>query len=456
MHKHLQSWNISIKKQILMSICCGAMWQIHAQKAVICIPNTMVLYSGVPSPILMSYPGISVDKLELRSRQNCRVQYDSIKRQYLITAAYKVDSCSVLVGIKKRKHIVWKDTIYLRVKKLPGGEARLGSLKGNTYYSLDKIMEQDEITLYSDAYLTGLDKAVIRKFRVIIMPKKGYMEDYTVTGNKLGPTLKAAIARCGAGDMLVIDGIRVFDDGMGHRSLSPITYTISGNKDGHLVNDAPIRREGYFLVNGIQKHYVFPISENQEAMDFSDCVKDSIWLYYVYNGQKKDYVLVNKDSFKAGNKIYSQHFDDSSGKIKYKVVSITDTSFNYISYHPNGKLSQVGIAVADTDCKKYFKYKFHEHKNYPVQKNIIERYMDKIETPYSPIGEWKVYDSVGNIEAKIYYSISSEAYDRGCDYDNPLPSMCVTRYFRIIPNGCTLYSKDGKIQKEILIEGLDD
>ncbi len=435
----------------LALVCC-----IHTgytQKPIVSIPNSMVLYENLYSPIQIIYPGIFSENIVLQHDRNCVVLYDSSLQSYKIMPIYGVDSCTVAIGVKKKKQVIWKDTISITVRKFKFGSPRLGKLEANSSVILEDILQQKELVYYSDIYLSEMDQIRITKYRMILLPKKGPMQEFTVKDSRITPEITESLNKCLPGDLIIFEGIRASGSGWVDRPLNPITYTIreySGPGDQY-SNILKYRQEGYYLMNGKQEHYIYPYSPHQHPPDFTDCQKDSLWKYFIYDKTKKDYRLTFIDSFKNGRLLYSANFNDTYGFISYMVKPLNDTSFNYTSYHANGRVYQQGVVIIEKDCKRYFKQKFHEYDSSPVYKSLLEQYLTDVHHPYFPIGGWKVYDSGGTLKAALHYTLSIDVNNLGC-YDNSYyPPYCSRQYLRIVPEGeCIFYKSDGMIEKTII------
>jgi hypothetical protein len=87
--------------------------------------------------------------------------------------------------------------------------ARIRDAKFDYLVSKAELMALDSLCL--DAAGNGLFRVL--RFNIIIMPVKGYMSQINCSANAFDPAVKRLFSELGPGDLVVIDGIRLYNGG---------------------------------------------------------------------------------------------------------------------------------------------------------------------------------------------------------------------------------------------------
>lgn len=198
-------------------------WTSFQPSATIAADAMNVLYIGLDNPMSISVPGVAPGNTTVSAGAGISLakQKDGkyiakvsggSKESSISVSAKMPDGTSKRMGEQK-----------FRIKSVPKPVAQLGALQSGAYQK-GQIMMQPMLYAYLDGFVFDGVKFTITKYHVIFMPKRGYMEDATVSGNSAN-AIKAFANKAKTGDMLVIEGIRANGPGVTDKPLNPITYT---------------------------------------------------------------------------------------------------------------------------------------------------------------------------------------------------------------------------------------
>lgn len=197
-------------------------WTSFQPSATIAADAMNVLYIGLDNPMSISVPGVTPGNTSVSAGAGISLRKLSDgKYVATVSAGQKESSISVSAkmpdGTSKRM-----GEQKFRIKTVPKPVAQLGTLvSGN--YNRGEIGMQSYLYAYLDGFVFDGVKFTVTKYQVIFMPKRGYMEEASVSGNGTA-AIKGFANKAKTGDMLVIQGIRATGPG-GEKPLNPITYT---------------------------------------------------------------------------------------------------------------------------------------------------------------------------------------------------------------------------------------
>jgi gliding motility-associated protein GldM len=197
-------------------------WTSFQPSATIAADAMNVLYIGLENPMSISVPGVTPGNTSVTSGAGISlVKKGDGKYVATVSAGQKESSISVSAkmpdGTSKRM-----GEQKFRIKTVPKPVAQLGTLISGAY-NKGEISMQSFLYAYLDGFVFDGVKFTVTKYQVIFMPKRGYMEEASVSGNGTA-AIKTFANKAKTGDMLVIQGIRATGPG-GEKPLNPITYT---------------------------------------------------------------------------------------------------------------------------------------------------------------------------------------------------------------------------------------
>jgi len=197
-------------------------WTSFQPSATIAADAMNVLYIGLENPMSISVPGVTPGNTSVTPGAGISlVKKGDGKYVATVSAGQKESSISVSAkmpdGTSKRM-----GEQKFRIKTVPKPVAQLGTLISGAY-NKGEISMQSFLYAYLDGFVFDGVKFTVTKYQVIFMPKRGYMEEASVSGNGTA-AIKTFANKAKTGDMLVIQGIRATGPG-GEKPLNPITYT---------------------------------------------------------------------------------------------------------------------------------------------------------------------------------------------------------------------------------------
>ena len=197
-------------------------WTSFQPSATIAADAMNVLYIGLENPMSISVPGVTPGNTSVSAGAGITlVKKGDGKYVATVSAGQKESTISVSAkmpdGTSKRM-----GEQKFRIKTVPKPVAQLGTLISGAY-NKGEISMQSFLYAYLDGFVFDGVKFTVTKYQVIFMPKRGYMEEASVSGNGTA-AIKTFANKAKTGDMLVIQGIRATGPG-GEKPLNPITYT---------------------------------------------------------------------------------------------------------------------------------------------------------------------------------------------------------------------------------------
>jgi gliding motility-associated protein GldM len=197
-------------------------WTSFQPSATIAADAMNVLYIGLENPMSISVPGVTPGNTSVSAGAGITlVKKGDGKYVATVSAGQKESTISVSAkmpdGTSKRM-----GEQKFRIKTVPKPVAQLGTLISGAY-NKGEIGMQSFLYAYLDGFVFDGVKFTVTKYQVIFMPKRGYMEEQSVSGNGTA-AIKTFANKAKTGDMLVIQGIRATGPG-GEKPLNPITYT---------------------------------------------------------------------------------------------------------------------------------------------------------------------------------------------------------------------------------------
>ena len=432
---------------VLITIIFTLYSLVSAQNAVISMEMLNVLYVGINNPVRIACEGYKSEQLTLKiSGHRNKVTHLS-ENLYMVDVIKDSPTCILYIVKKKNNKVLASYNCV--IKTIPKGRARFGKIESN-YADLNEILKQDKIEHVSDNYINGItDKIRIIKYSVIIMPKRGSMEEFSFNSDSIPLMFKNKISHLHTGDMLVIQAIRA-QMGSSDFPIFPITITITKPNQENFFWIGRIK--GQLIIDGQIKPFIYPANEF-DLLNVNDLNKHGIWKYWDYNSFTLSYELNHIDSFHFGRKIFSEYYSDSL--LEYKVEFINDSTTIYSSFHRNGTLYQNGHVRIENENEKYQGSEFYVDNERPVKKTGYEYHLSKVESPYFPKGKWEIYDSTGYLSMNVEYGIIPDSnrqvqndFNRDIYYNYLTPNV---RFYLIVRNGeYILYSKEGTIIEKIL------
>lgn len=198
-------------------------WTSFQSSATISADAMNVLYVGLENPMSISVPGVTPGNTTVSAGAGITLTKKG-DGKYIATVSAGTKTSTISVSAKMPDGTTKRmgEPMTFRIKSVPKPVAQLGSLTSGSYQK-GEIALQNTLYAYLENFVFEGVKFTVTKYRVIYMPKKGYMEEAAVTGNSAA-AIKAFANKAKTGDLIVIDGIRAVGPG-GEKPLNPITYT---------------------------------------------------------------------------------------------------------------------------------------------------------------------------------------------------------------------------------------
>ncbi len=419
--------------------------RIAAQRPVISIDNHNVLYRGIENPVRIACQGYKSDQLLLSiSGEKNKVNHQS-ENLYSVIVGEDTGVCFLYVtGVRKNKKQLL-GTFRYQIKDIPKGNAKFGKLD-NGNYSIDELLSQNRIEYSTDVSITGIsENAAIVSYSVLILPKKGLMEEMNYNGNAIQQQLKDKISLLKIGDILVIQRIQMQMTG-NKIALKPLLFIVV--KPGwDKQQSTHCRISGNLVIDNEIRPYRYPLTEH--SLNVSEKQqKHGIWKVWIYNANKQDYLINSVDSFHFGKRIYSEYFTDE--KRDFRIDFISDSDIVYTSYHSNGRVYQTGNVKIESEEIRYIKSAFYEEPDITLNRGGFEVHLSRVSAPYFPVGQWLVYDSTGFLQLRIEYGLIIDSLVHETR-DPDMPLFYPVQYYLVVPDGeCIHFNQDGSIREKII------
>jgi hypothetical protein len=412
-----------------------------------------VAFYGFENPILTAYS----QKVFLYSTDTTYCKTYSKSGQYYINPYYKFgnDTCVLLVKTHHGKTLKTIEQIKIPVKVYSPGRASIG--ENRNYISKELLMAADSLFLIPEQDYFSQSAFKIIKYRVIILPKAGYLLEMSCNSDKIPKQLKDLFEKLSPGDMVVFDGIRAksYNNSI-EKPISPFAITLSAKSyNAHASN---------FRINGFVKQsngqitpYIYPKSSNEELL--KDIVKDSTWQYYEYDYVKDTFQLDMVETYKNGIMRSRTVYQYDSFCHHYTLKCIDDggdSLYGYEQYYSNGQLYQKGMVVCNTRYSEYRHFKYSNEENLTKNKPYNTALKHLPSEAYHPFGYWQVYDRSGYLSMSLDWAfLQDTSYVEGCGFipDDPILEYIQKKYYYSIPKGdISLYNEKGDIIERLFPE----
>ena len=199
-------------------------WTSFQSSATISADAMNVLYVGLDNPMSISVPGVTPGNTTVTPGPGITLSKTG-EGKYIakVTAGAKESTISVSARMPDGTSKRMGEPMKFRIKNVPKPVAQVGTIPSGPV-NKGELALQNTLYAYLDGFVFDGVRFTVTKYRVIFMPKRGYMEDQSVNGNGTA-AIKNFANKARTGDMLVIEGIRATGPG-GEKALQPITYTI--------------------------------------------------------------------------------------------------------------------------------------------------------------------------------------------------------------------------------------
>lgn len=434
---------------ILLFIISSLSIKLGAQTVRFSVNPVHVAFYGFDNPIQVENPVKT--RLYAIDTNYCKTFQKN--GQYYIRPYYKFgkDSCKIVARTTDKK-VLHIDTLTVYIKSYETGKATIGEVNG--YISKDRLMAVDSIELLTPYLIAGAPSYRIIRFRLLVLPKVGWLEEVSFVGTKFPKGVKEMFSRLNPGDMLVFDAIRVRSDIFGiEKPISPFAVRIS--KSSSNADEINFRIEGYVKnSDGKTQAYIFPLS-SQDKLE-QNVIKDSLWKYYRYDYMEDTFQLESEEFFRNAQSVYRIIYNKDSINGYYKLLSIPgggDSIYMFEQYYLSGQLYQKGLVLTNTAYSEYRHFKFSNEtsiQNLPIYKEAMRHVPDE----FHPSGYWQVYYPTGQLHASLEWSVKLDpSYNPGCDFSGSIIEPINKKYYYLLPkNEILIYNKDGKISERLFPE----
>lgn len=423
--------------------------QLDAQTAKFSVNPGHVAFYGFNNPIQVEHPGKTL--LYAIDTNYCKTFQKNA--QYYIRPTYKFgnDSCKI-VARTTDKQVLHIDTLTVYVKTFETGKASIGEVNG--YISKESLIATDSMILEPPYQFLGTPSFKIIKYRLIVLPKMGYLEEASVAGNRIPSTVKTMFSRLKPGDMVVFDGIRVKSDVFGiEKPIAPFAVTISSSNYNAITSN--FRIEGFVKnSDGKTQAYIFPLRHDDKLSQ--NIIKDSLWKYYRYNYIEDTFQLESEEFFRNAQSVYRIIYQKDSICRYYKLLSIAgggDSIYRFEQYYLNGQLYQKGLVLTNTAYSEYRHFKFsneESRRELPLYKQALIQ----IPEEFHPTAFWQVYYPTGELQMSIDWTVRQDtSYNSGCVFNgDPFEPIRIKYYYLLPKNDILIYNKEGQITNRLFPE----
>lgn len=424
---------------------------VFAQKLKVYEPFDHVIAPFIENTMRIEYEGVKAEEMVVKGSVNCIVKHiEGFDYSVKIIEAITKEKHEIYIGVKKGNQINWLDTISLIINKLQHKyHLKLGTIESG-FQTIEDILKQDSFIFYDEC--GSITNIRVVKFNLLIVKKNqpSFLE-FSTKSAQLSTEMKAAIAQCQGGDIILIDRIRGDGPG-GVRPLNPITISVTEILPPY--NNFEFRTAGYYRDSGLLKPYFFPLAKDQKPFyHFKDLyVKDSVWTYWQYSPRNDQFNVRSRDSFKNNRLVRSVYYLDTLPIKHYELIPITDSTFYYTSFYINGAVYQKGILRNNTKYTNIRKYFFAERYGYSEKRESWEMCLKETPDQLFPIGTWKQFDSKNNLQSEVTYRLIQDTLVYCMDDPiDPFSYRYQKNYF-IVTDGKYIGYKKGKIVETIIFD----
>lgn len=423
--------------------------QVNAQKAKFSVNPSHVAFYGYNNPIQVEHPGKT--RLYAIDTNYCKTFQKNA--QFYIRPTYKFgnDSCKIVARTTDKK-VLHVDTLTVYVKTFESGKASIGEVNG--YISKEKLMEADSMELVTPYLIAGSPSFRIVKYRMLIIPKVGWLEEISIVGNKIPKVIKTKFNSLKPGDMLVFDGIRAKSEIFGiEKPIAPFAVTISARNYNALTSN--FRIEGFIKnSDGKTQAYIFPLKLDDKLLE--NVIKDSLWKYYRYDYIEDTFQLESEEFFKNAHTAYRVVYNRDSINGYYKLTTIPeggDSIYMFEQYYLSGQLYQKGLMLTNTVYSEYRHFKFSNEtsrRELPLHKLALSRVPEE----FYPTAYWQVYYPTGELQISLDWTVRQDtSYNSGCSFsDAPIDPINKKYYYLLPKNDVLIYNREGQITERLFPE----
>ncbi|MES2619061.1 MAG: GldM family protein [Bacteroidota bacterium] len=422
-----------------------------AQKLRVYQPFDNVVMPFIENEIRIEYEGIKAEEMIVKGSVNCIIKHiEGFNYTVKLIEAIIKEKSEIYIGVKNGNQINWLDTMPLTTYKARHKyHVKLGNIESG-FQAVKDLLKQDSLIFYDEC--GSVTNIRVVKFNLLIVRKNGPLfQESSEKGAQLSAEMKTAIAQCKGGDIILFDRIRGKGPG-GERTLNPMIITVTENLPP--FNNFEFRTAGYYRDSGLLKPYFFPLAKDQKPFYYFEnlYIKDSVWTFWQYSPRNDQFNLHSRDSYKNNRLIRSVYYMDTLPIIHYELIPLTDSTFYYTSFHPNGAVYQKGILRNDTKYTNIRKYFFAERYGYSEKKESWEMCLKETPDQLFPIGSWKQFDSKNNLQSEVTYSLIQDTLIYCMDDPiDPFSYLYKKNYFIVTDGPYIRYAK-GKIIETILFK----
>ncbi|MEZ4804206.1 MAG: GldM family protein [Bacteroidia bacterium] len=437
--------NKNIMKYLLFLILVNCFLNSNCQKAVLSTTQTRVFYIGIVNPFEIAVPNQSNNILFIKSSDSSACKISKITDIKYNADVFKLGNCKIYLIENQIK----VDSFNIQSRYLPKGEIRFGEYRNGSTISKNELLKQNKLNYFTEAYISFLNDIVVQKYQLIVLPKNGIMQSRIIECNNIDSVAKNLIEPLDNGDMIIFEGIRL---NYQNKPIPSIVIYINDNK--LLQNSSPIRIAGYYRNGTSLNSYIYPSSKfDTKIKENENASKDSIWSYFRYDNYTFKYKLTLKDSFYKCKLILRQYYNDSNEKLDYTLQPLNDSTWNYRSYHSNGKIYQEGaIMYSDypnegNPYRSYRKSSYYLSPEFPINGKGFEKFLYDIDNDLRPINNWNVYNQFGQLLYNIPYKDIPDILNPSSLLECEIRTV---NYITVIDGNIKVFNpKNGKLKKVI-------
>jgi len=420
---------------------------LSAQNAVVSLDFHQVLYVGLDNPISVAIEGIKSQDLIVSITGKGNYIQKIADGRYIAKVLPQKDSSSCLINVSfqsKGKTKLVSSKSY-KIRFVPKGEVKFGSLINNGFYSKEEILNQKELVYQNDAIIQDILNYKIVQYQFFHIPKRGFFELVTCSGSQINETVRNMIKHSMVGDLIVIDRIKI-SNGHSTSELKPITFNVAQKSEGLF------KIEGMVFNNDQIFPFLYPERANQEDSFPNAASRHGVWKTEEFSYHLNSFFLKQKDSFHYGNLLYTEIYSDS--QLEYRIDCLPNQIFQFTSYYKNGKAFQTG-EIAFKKPHETFNYE----KHYPASVNPnkdsdFAEYRINIEGNYYPKGQWKIYHHTGKLKQSFNYVLIDDSlrYKQHLfKTEQSFSNQETEQFYLIVLDGTAVsYNKEGKVEKRIV------
>jgi hypothetical protein len=183
-----------------------------AQSAVVSLDFHQILYVGLDNPISIAVEGVKSQDLIVNITGKGNYIQKTTDGKYIVKVVQQKDTntCFINISVQTKGKAKLISSKSYKIRFVPKGEVKFGSLINNGFYTKEEILNQKELVYKNDAIIQDILNYKIVQYQFLHIPKRGFFELVTCSGSQINETVRNMIKHSMVGDLIVIDRIKIF------------------------------------------------------------------------------------------------------------------------------------------------------------------------------------------------------------------------------------------------------